>query len=101
MLKRTIPKDRMCCIRLEDGLDWEQICPFLGVSPPKEAFPRGNKPEEFQELVGAFIQARAKHAALKLGFVLVASASAIFLGFRSWNTILAVGQQATKSMLRM
>jgi len=35
---------------LEDGLGWEQICPFLGEEIPDVKYPRGNDPQEFAKL---------------------------------------------------
>lgn len=71
MVKKTIPADRLCIIRLEDGLDWEQICPFLGVPIPKEEYPRGNEPEKFKALMMGWISPRMKSAMLRLGAVVV------------------------------
>ena len=38
-VKSTIPADRLCLIQLEDGIDWDTICPFLEVPVPKSAPP--------------------------------------------------------------
>ncbi|KAI0025902.1 P-loop containing nucleoside triphosphate hydrolase protein [Xylariomycetidae sp. FL0641] len=50
-VKRATPPERLLTVRLEDGLGWEQICPFLGVPVPAEPYPRGNDPEEFAQIV--------------------------------------------------
>ncbi len=35
---------------LEDGLGWEEICPFLGVPKPDREWPGRNTPDEFKQL---------------------------------------------------
>ncbi|KAG6139275.1 hypothetical protein E4U28_003901 [Claviceps purpurea] len=51
MAKRILPADRLCYFRLEDGLSWEQICPFLGIPIPDEPFPDANVQENFKNVV--------------------------------------------------
>ena len=79
MVKSTIPKERLLVIKLEDGLGWEQICPFLEKDIPKEPYPSKNDPKEFQEMVGAWLGPKVKTAALKLGAV-----SVPILGVVAW-----------------
>lgn len=43
------PKKNLLVVRLEDGLGWEQICPFIGVDIPAQPYPRGNVPTEFHK----------------------------------------------------
>ncbi|EQL01227.1 tubulin [Ophiocordyceps sinensis CO18] len=101
MVKATVPAHRMCCIKLEDGLGWEEICPFLRVSPPKETFPRGNEPEMFNDVVGAWVQTRVRRAALRLGLVLVLGASVMVFGVQRPSTVLAVVRRAAISVLHV
>jgi len=46
-----VPADRFLNIKLEEGLDWEQICPFLGVSIPEEEWPKRNTTADFHVFV--------------------------------------------------
>ncbi|KAJ5619816.1 hypothetical protein N7510_003800 [Penicillium lagena] len=71
MAKATIPADRLRVIQLEDGLGWEDICPFLGVPIPSADYPGRNEPEKFQGLVQGFITPLITAAALRLSVVAV------------------------------
>lgn len=50
-----VPKDRLLVVSLEDGLDWKEICPFLGHDIPNTRYPRGNEPKEFVKLMNGWI----------------------------------------------
>jgi len=50
-----VPPGELLVVKLEDGLGWEQICPFLGHAIPEEPYPRGNDPNEFGKLVEGFM----------------------------------------------
>ncbi|CAG8936489.1 unnamed protein product [Penicillium salamii] len=67
--KEIIPADRLCLIKLEDGLDWENICPFLELPIPAQAYPDRNEPERFQKLVQGFLQPKINAAIMRLSVV--------------------------------
>ncbi|KAJ5334780.1 hypothetical protein N7452_007183 [Penicillium brevicompactum] len=69
--KQIIPADRLCLIQLEDGLGWENICPFLGLPIPNEAYPGRNEPEKFKKLVEGFLQPKVTAAFMRLGAVAI------------------------------
>lgn len=69
--KQIIPADRLCLIQLEDGLDWENICPFLGLPIPNQAYPGRNEPEKFKKLVEGFLQPKVTAAFMRLGAVAI------------------------------
>jgi hypothetical protein len=71
MAKETIPSDRLCLIQLEDGLDWESICPFLGLPVPEEPYPDRNEPEKFQAMVQNIIQPKIMASIMRLSAVAV------------------------------
>ncbi|KAK2612655.1 hypothetical protein QQS21_001271 [Conoideocrella luteorostrata] len=71
MAKRTIPADRLCYFRLEDGLGWEQLCPFLEVPIPDQKFPDANVQENFKRILGDWMAPRVQSAMFKLGAVVV------------------------------
>ncbi|KAJ5456574.1 hypothetical protein N7530_011848 [Penicillium desertorum] len=81
-VKEIIPADRLCYIRLEDGLDWENICPFLGVPIPEEAYPGRNEPEKFQKLVHEFLQPKMMVAVMRLSAVAVPA-----IGILGWAAV--------------
>jgi hypothetical protein len=81
-VKEVIPADRLCLIQLKDGLDWEKICPFLGVPIPKEEYPDRNEPEKFQALVQTFLQPKLIAAVVRLSLVAVPS-----FGVALWATM--------------
>ncbi|KAJ5122778.1 hypothetical protein N7448_003911 [Penicillium atrosanguineum] len=70
-VKDIIPADRMCLIQLKDGLDWEKICPFLGVPIPKDEYPDRNEPEKFQAMVQSFVQPKLTAAMIRFSLVAV------------------------------
>lgn len=71
MAKATIPADRLCLIQLENGLDWENICPFLGLPIPDEPYPGRNEPEKFQALVMDFFRPHFIAATMRLSAVAI------------------------------
>ncbi|QPH16116.1 hypothetical protein C2857_000673 [Epichloe festucae Fl1] len=71
MAKRILPADRLCYFRLEDGLGWEEICPFLDVPIPDEPFPNAYVPEDFKRRVGNLLSPRIRRATLTLVAVAV------------------------------
>jgi hypothetical protein len=71
MVKEKIPKERLLVIRLEDGLGWEQICPFLEMPIPEEEYPRGNEPEKFKALLKGYMAPRMRNAMVKLATLVV------------------------------
>lgn len=80
MAKATIPADRLLCIQLErDGLDWEDICPFLGLPAPDVAYPGRNDPQKFEALVGSFLTPRIVLSAAKFGVFAIST-----LGVAGW-----------------
>ncbi|KAI3324668.1 P-loop containing nucleoside triphosphate hydrolase protein [Xylariaceae sp. AK1471] len=46
--KELVPADRLLVVKLEDGLGWEEICPFLGMEIPTIPYPRMNNTKQFQ-----------------------------------------------------
>ncbi|KAJ6133376.1 hypothetical protein N7471_008591 [Penicillium samsonianum] len=82
MAKRTIPADRLCHIKLEDGLGWEQICPFLNMPIPDQEYPDRNEPARFQAIAAEFIQPMVTRAIVR--FVTVAVPT---IGVIGWAAI--------------
>ncbi|KAE8149316.1 P-loop containing nucleoside triphosphate hydrolase protein [Aspergillus avenaceus] len=71
LAKSILPEDRLLVVKLEDGLGWEQICPFLGLPIPDQEYPRGNEPEKFQKLVESHLGPKLQAATLRLGSLVV------------------------------
>ncbi|RLL97443.1 hypothetical protein CFD26_107077 [Aspergillus turcosus] len=70
-VKNTVPNERLLVVKLEDGLGWEQICPFLGVPIPEEKYPRGNEVDNFQGMADDYFKKRTRAAMFNLGALLV------------------------------
>lgn len=70
-VKKVAPKDRLKVISLEDGLGWEEICPFLEVPIPQETYPRGHVKEEFDTLVYGVLRPKIQAAILRLTTAIV------------------------------
>lgn len=85
-VKKTLPKDRLLAVKLEDGLGWEQICPFLGLPIPDMQYPRGNEPGEFQAIVEGWMRPWIHVAAGNLAAVMVPVL--VVVGYLSWTRML-------------
>ncbi|KAL6862201.1 hypothetical protein J3F83DRAFT_767369 [Trichoderma novae-zelandiae] len=71
-VKGLVPKDQLLCCTLEGGFGWEQICPFLDQGVPKDPYPIGNAPAQFQELVDHVVAPQIKGSMVRAaGAVLV------------------------------
>ncbi|KAE8368004.1 hypothetical protein BDV27DRAFT_142384 [Aspergillus caelatus] len=81
--KSMLPKETHLLIKLEEGLGWEQICPFLDLPNPDEKYPRGNEPEKFQKLLEDTLKPRVQRAALKVGALAVTALGII--GYAGWR----------------
>ncbi|RJE19487.1 hypothetical protein PHISCL_08172 [Aspergillus sclerotialis] len=82
-VKERLPKDRTLIVKLEDGLGWEQICPFLDVPIPDEPYPDANDQDNFQNIVGKFMHPGILAAWLRLGALAVPSLGV--MGFLGWR----------------
>lgn len=80
-IKKNVPPERLLHVRLEDGLGWEQVCPFLNVEIPDVHYPRGNRPDEFAEISQGFLEPGIKKAfgILAVSVMAVAGAGAWWL----------------------
>jgi hypothetical protein len=81
-LKRTIPPERMLVIRIEDGLGWEQICPWLGKEVPDKGveYPKGVRHDEIKT---EWLDPMVRNAMLKLAATVLVPSIAI--GWGVWN----------------
>lgn len=64
-------------VKLEDGLDWQQICPFLEKEIPNEPYPRANTASEFKELSGEFVLPNVQKAVVRLATTTLAPCVAL------------------------
>ncbi|KAI5925159.1 P-loop containing nucleoside triphosphate hydrolase protein [Camillea tinctor] len=71
LVKKLVPPERLLVVKLEDGLGWEEICPFLGHEAPETRYPRGNDPKEFGKLLRGYV---AKGVIPLLGIAVSAAA---------------------------
>ncbi|KAI1484878.1 hypothetical protein F5X96DRAFT_683262 [Biscogniauxia mediterranea] len=55
LVQKLVPPEKLLVVRLEDGLGWEEICPFLGHEIPETRYPRGNDPKEFGKLLRGYV----------------------------------------------
>jgi hypothetical protein len=69
MAKEVIPADRLLLITLENGVDWKDICPFLGVPIPDEPYPIPNDPAIFKKLTDEFLKPKIIAAIMRLSAV--------------------------------
>ncbi|KAJ5811448.1 hypothetical protein N7474_007749, partial [Penicillium riverlandense] len=71
MAKRVIPADRLCHIWLEEGLGWEQICPFLDVPIPDQEYPDRNEPARFQALAQGVVKPMLTRALIRFATICI------------------------------
>ncbi|KHN97967.1 uncharacterized protein MAM_04356 [Metarhizium album ARSEF 1941] len=77
MAKRVLPADRLLYFHLEDGLGWEQICPFLGLPIPDQPFPVPHSQENFKRGIDGWMKPRIQSAMMKLAAVVVPVAGSL------------------------
>ncbi|KPM43299.1 hypothetical protein AK830_g3291 [Neonectria ditissima] len=46
---KLVPAEKLLVVKLEDGLSWDTICPFLGKPVPDVPYPRGNDPKQYMK----------------------------------------------------
>lgn len=71
MVKKVIPADLFCYIRLEDGLGWEQICLFLDVPIPEDENPGHNEPARSPALSQGAVNPMVTRAMIKFATLCV------------------------------
>lgn len=85
-VKERLPKDRTLVVKLEDGLGWEQICPFLDKPIPDEPYPKPNDKENFEALVGSVMHPWIVSAWLRFGALAAPTLGVVgYLGWRFWK----------------
>jgi hypothetical protein len=95
LAKEVIPADRLHIITLENGVDWEDICPFLGLPIPDEPYPMPNDPASFKKLVDGFLKPRMRAAIIRLSAVALPT-----LGVAGWASF-KYGPTLLASLKRM
>ncbi|KAL1873483.1 hypothetical protein Daus18300_003846 [Diaporthe australafricana] len=78
-IKKYVPPERLLHVRLEDGLGWEEICPFLGLDIPETPYPRGNDPDEFKKIAQKVLD-----PGVKKSFGIVAVSALAVAGAGAW-----------------
>ncbi|KAH7012595.1 uncharacterized protein B0I36DRAFT_399295, partial [Microdochium trichocladiopsis] len=64
-VKKLVPTEQLLVLRLEDGLDWHSICPFLQLPLPQEPWPEKNTCEQFHTLVQELMTPLVKRALVR------------------------------------
>ncbi|KAK8008848.1 P-loop containing nucleoside triphosphate hydrolase protein, partial [Apiospora marii] len=80
--KAAAPPGKIHVIKLEEGLDWDSICPFLGREVPGEPYPRGNDRGEFKQIMGAFMAPGINKAIMGVSAVVVP-----LIGLGAWALV--------------
>ncbi|KAI0409019.1 P-loop containing nucleoside triphosphate hydrolase protein [Xylaria palmicola] len=88
-VKRLVPPEQLKVIRLEDGLGWNEICPYLGVPVPDVPWPSLNTPEEFHTIVGPRIKAAVSKGIAGTSAIIAVAAVGIWYCRRSLLPLLA------------
>lgn len=81
MVKATVPAERILILKLEDGIDWQPVCEFLGKKAPDEPYPRGNTVAEFRVLLNSVLDQMMAEAKVRmLGVGVMVSVPLILAG---------------------
>lgn len=67
-----VPPERLLCVKLEDGLGWNEICPFLGVHVPETPWPTKHSTADFAIGMNVLLAPAWRRATIKLAMTLVA-----------------------------
>ncbi|KIX05113.1 uncharacterized protein Z518_05985 [Rhinocladiella mackenziei CBS 650.93] len=65
-VKKIIPPERLYVLRLEDGLGWNEICPYLGKPIPDVKYPQG---QEHADLKARLLAPLIRDAVMKIGLL--------------------------------
>lgn len=83
LAKKYIPADRLHIIKLENGVDWNDICPFLNVPIPGQKYPPPNDPEHFRKMADGFLKPKIHAAIFRLSLVTIPILAGV--GWASWT----------------
>lgn len=75
-----VPPEQLLCIKLEDGLDWDAICPFLEVPTPDVPWPKNHTADEFSKRVARSMAPHTKDAFQKMAICGAVAAGAVAIG---------------------
>ncbi|KAI1823872.1 P-loop containing nucleoside triphosphate hydrolase protein [Xylaria intraflava] len=77
-VKRLVPPEQLMVIKLEDGLGWKELCPYLGVPIPDTPWPRLNTTDEFKTLLEPTVMKTVKKGITGIATVLGVAAVGIW-----------------------
>ena len=86
-MKALVPREQLLVVKLEDGLDFTSICPFLGHDVPAQPYPRGNDPQEFKKMVQGHMA-----PGMKKGMAVIAGTVLPMLGLGIWLLVKRMGR---------
>ncbi|KAK7418457.1 hypothetical protein QQX98_003949 [Neonectria punicea] len=66
-----VPAEKLLVVRLEDGLSWDSICPFLDKPVPDVPYPRENDPKQYMKTTYGYINRAFASSAMTALLVLV------------------------------
>jgi sulfotransferase family protein len=81
--KSLVPPEQLLCLRLEDGMDWDKICPFLVVPVPDAEWPSKHEADEFSKGVDSSTSPMLRNAMSRM--IITASVIVGVVAFGSWN----------------
>ncbi|KAI0453603.1 P-loop containing nucleoside triphosphate hydrolase protein [Xylaria acuta] len=88
-VKRLVPPEQLKVVKLEDGLGWNELCPYLGVPIPDTPWPSLNTPEEFHAIVGPKMRTAASKGMASVTTIIAVAAVAMWYGRKSILPLLA------------
>jgi len=76
----VVPPAQLLCLQIEDGLDWDKICPFLGVPVPDAKWPSKHEANEFAKGVAYVTNPAVTRALVRLTVTISLSVAAVAIG---------------------
>ncbi|KAH8159026.1 hypothetical protein CIB48_g9231 [Xylaria polymorpha] len=87
-VKRLVPPEQLKVIKLEDGLGWNELCPYLGVPIPDTPWPSLNTPEEFHTVLGPKMKKTASKGMAGVATIVAIAAVALWFGRKAMLPLL-------------
>ncbi|KAI0469480.1 P-loop containing nucleoside triphosphate hydrolase protein [Xylaria cf. heliscus] len=82
-VKQLVPPEQLKVVKLEDGLGWNELCPYLDVPIPDTPWPSLNTPEEFHTIVRPKIKTAAGKGMAGVTTIMAVVAVAMWYGRKS------------------
>ncbi|KAI0413519.1 P-loop containing nucleoside triphosphate hydrolase protein [Xylaria grammica] len=88
-VKRLVPPEQLKVIKLEDGLGWNELCPYMDIPIPDTPWPSLNTPEEFHSIVAPKVQKAVSKGMAGVTTIIGVAAIGVWYGRKSLLPLLS------------